>query len=212
MYGLTRGVATLVGVAAAGVLLWLASQLDMDVTGDYWGAVGLAAAAGLAMALMQIAGGWTKWGLPRVTGPVFLLGFVPALVAGGLVLLYAQPDSGSFGAGWAGDLGFAYLADDLEAVVLPIALVIGLAFGVTFDTSGRRVAADEAVVASDRRDDAYDRRDYAPEDADEPTLAERRAVAPGEVDRDRDGVPDRDEEYAVTGNAEDGSRRRFLRR
>ena len=127
-------------------------------------------------------------------GPVFLLGFLPALVAGGLVLLYAQPDSGSFGARWASDLGFAYLADDLEAVVLPIAaLVIRLAFGVTFDTSGRRVAADEAVVASDRRDDASDRRDYAPEDADEPTLAERRAVAPGEVDRDRDGVPDRDE-------------------
>ena len=67
MYGLTRGTMTLIGVAAAGALLWLASQVEADANGDYWARMALLAGAGLVMALSQLLGGWTKWGWPRLS-------------------------------------------------------------------------------------------------------------------------------------------------
>ena len=145
MYGLTRGTMTLIGVAAAGFLAWVASQVDRDTSGGYWTFVALLAAAGLVIALSQLLGGWTKWGWPRISGSVFLLGFLPALVAGGLVLLSEQPDEGATGTGLAGDVGAAGLADDLAAVVPAIAFGLGLVFGLVFDTTGPRRARDVEV-------------------------------------------------------------------
>jgi hypothetical protein len=175
MYGLTRGTTTLIGAAAAGLLIWLASQFDIDSTnGDYWAWVGFLAGAGLVMALSQLLGGWTKWGWPRISASVLLLGFVPALVAGGLVILHAQPDGG-FGQGWAADIGVDELADDLIAVLPAITFALGLIFGFTFDTTGPRVAdVDEEERRVPRR---YDERV-----AEEPLTAERTAG------RDRDVV------------------------
>jgi hypothetical protein len=212
MYGMTRGVTTLIGVAGAGCLVWLAAQLDPDVTGEYWALIGLVAAAGLALSLSQLVGGWTKWGRPQVTGAVFLLGFVPALVAGGLVLLHAQPDSGDFASGWAGDLGLGGLADDLAEVVLPIAFGIGLVFGMTFDTAGRRVVAADEEVAEGRPVHVGPLPGYASTDTDEPVTAEREAVASGDVERDHERVGEHDDDYAVAGPARDRPRRSFLRR
>jgi hypothetical protein len=175
MYGLTRGTMTLIGAGAAGLLIWLASQFDIDGTnGDYWTWVGFLAGAGLVMALSQLLGGWTKWGWPRISASVFLLGFLPALVAGGLVILHAQPDGG-FGQGWAGDIGIDGLADDLIAVLPAIAFALGLAFGLTFDTTGPRIPE---VEEEDRR---VPRR-YDERVAEEPLTAERTAR------RDRDVV------------------------
>ena len=145
MYGLTRGMMTLIGVAAAGFLAWVASQVDRDTSGGYWTFVALLAAAGLVIALSQLLGGWTKWGWPRISGSVFLLGFLPALVAGGLVLLSEQPDEGATGTGLAGDVGAAGLADDLAAVVPAIAFGLGLVFGLVFDTTGPRRPRDVEV-------------------------------------------------------------------
>ena len=88
MYGLTRATLTLIGAAAAGALLWLATAIlprtfaDASV-GDYWAAFGIVALGGLVIALSQLLGGWTKWGWPRVSGNVFLLGFLPVLIASG---------------------------------------------------------------------------------------------------------------------------------
>jgi hypothetical protein len=200
MRGMTRGTVTLLGVGVAGFLLWLASQFDADATGEYWAGIGLVAAAGLTMALSQLLGGWTKWGLPRLSGAVFVLGFLPVLVVGGLEVLHAQPDSGSFGAGWAGDLGLGDLAADLEAVVPAIAFAIGLVFGITFDTADR-----PARVLDEPVDGVPDRREYVEPvavprgaDADEPTVAERRAVSAGVVERGPDGMEeDRDEAAAA---------------
>src|SRR5215211_7652049 len=173
MYGVTRAVATLVGAAAAGFLLWLGTQVfdvQLQATGsseDYWAFVGLAAAAGLVLALSQIAGGWTKWGLPRVSLPVLVLGFLPALVVGGLVLLASQP-SGGWGRGEANDLvntlGVDGLAHDLGMVFPAIALGLGLLLGLVFDTAGSR----RVLVA---RDDERA--------ADEPTTAERAGAYDG---------------------------------
>lgn len=157
MYGLTRGMFTLIGAAGVGILLWLASQLDLDETGAYWAWAGLLAAAGLAAALSQLLGGWTKWGWPRVSRSVFLLGFVPAFVVGVLVLAHAQPDPGAVGTGWAGDIGLGTVADDLaDSVLAAIAFGLGLAFGLTFDTTGPRVrtiAHDEPPVIERAEDE-----------------------------------------------------------
>jgi hypothetical protein len=181
MYGATRAIATLIGVAAAGFLLWFASQvLDIEFrfggsAGEYWAFVGLAAAAGLVIALSQVLGGWTKWGVPRVSVPVLLVGFLPALVAGGLVLIATQP-----GGGWnvdratdiAGEVGAATVVDDLGALFPVIALGIGLVLGLVFDTAGsprfvrteydertadEAVAAEQAEAADGRREPAMSR-------------------------------------------------------
>lgn len=155
MYGLTRGTMTLAGAAGAGILLWFASQLDTGATGEYWAAVGLVAVAGLMMALSQLLGGWTKWGWPRVSAAVFLLAFVPVLVVGGLVLLHIQPDSDSFGAGWAGDLGAEGLADDLAELWPAIAFAVGLVFGLSFDTTGPGVRELTVEQLEERRRRGY---------------------------------------------------------
>ena len=176
MYGLTRGTITLIGAAAAGLLIWLASQFDIDTTnGDYWALIGLLAGAGLVMAVSQLLGGWTKWGWPRISASVLLLGFLPALVAGGLMILHAQPDGG-WGQGWAADIGVDGLADDLIAVLPAIAFALGLIFGFTFDTTGPRIPdvdEEDRRVAPRRHDERV---------AEEPLTAERTAR------RDRDVV------------------------
>jgi hypothetical protein len=215
MYGLTRGTVTLLGVVGAGVLLWLASQMDADSLEGYWAFVGLTAAAGLTMALSQLLGGWTKWGWPRISGSVFLLGFLPGLVAGGLVLLARQPDDSAWGTGWAEDLGAGGLAGDLTAVLPAVAFGLGLLFGFTFDTSGPRVREVDVV---DERDEVRRERYVAPADAraaDEPVAAERREPAEPAVDRDADGVDDREQQVVGAGAFDGGRttrRRRFFDR
>jgi hypothetical protein len=166
MFGVTRGVATLVGAAVAGVLLWFATQVGAEASGEYWATYGLVAAAGLAMALSQILGGWTKWGWPRFSLGVFLLGFVPVLVAGLWVLLARQPADWGNTSNWSRDLGIGGLVADLGNILPAIAFGLGLTFGLSFDTAGprRAVAARDEVVERDVRTDA-----------DEPLTADRTA-------------------------------------
>ena len=170
MYGLTRAGTTLIGAGVAGVLVWLATQVDRDTNSGYWSFVGLLAAAGLVLALSQLLGGWTKWGLPRVSAHVFLLAFVPSLVVGGWVLLAAQPDSNWFGdtaENWAGDVGLGGVLEDVAELVGALAVGLGALFGFTFDTTGPRIRrAAPAVQTADERL------------ADEPLTAERTAREP----------------------------------
>src|SRR5215204_1181260 len=156
MYGLTRATLTLIGVAAAGVLLWLATQILPDdpsgtSTGEYWTAFGVVAAGGFVIALSQLLGGWTKWGWPRISGNVFLLGFLPALVAGGWILADQEPGEAWLGRhvrGWTDDLGLEGLVSDLGLMIPAIAFGIGLVFGLTFDTAGPRTARTRGVPAA----------------------------------------------------------------
>lgn len=145
MQGLTRGAMTLLGVVVAGFLIWWgASALpgEGDPTiGEFWWAAGLIATAGLIMALSQLLGGWTKWGWPRVSGKVFLLGFLPALIAGGWVVVAAEPGDhwlGSHVRDWSDDIGLENLVGDLVKAWPALAFGVGLAFGFTFDTTGPR--------------------------------------------------------------------------
>src|SRR5215210_8107195 len=139
MYGLTRGTITLFGAGVAGLLIWLATQVDEGTNGGYWSVYGLLAAAGLTMAFSQILGGWTKWGWPRLSLNVFLLAFIPVLIAAGWVLAATQPDPNWFrghARGWSSDLSIQGLVRDLGEYVPVLAFGVGLVFGFTFDTSG----------------------------------------------------------------------------
>jgi hypothetical protein len=161
MYGLTRGVVTLLGVGVAGFLVWLATQINDSSTGGYWAVYGIVAAAGLTMALTQLLGGWTKGRVPKISANVFLLAFIPTLIAAGWVVVAHQPHPNwarNHVMSWSGDIGITGLVHDLAEYVSVLAFGIGLVFGYSFDTSlpatqrpvgrGRR-AADETPAAGD---------------------------------------------------------------
>jgi len=149
---MTRATLTLIGVAAAGLLLWLGLQISpiRASVGEYWAAVGLFAAAGLSMALSQLLGGWTKWGWPRVSGNVFLIGFLPALIAGGWVVAAGEPGDEWLGGhvrAWSDDIGIDGPVDDLPQVIPALAFGVGLVLGLTFDTTGPRVRKSQPAAA-----------------------------------------------------------------
>ena len=187
MIGITRGISTLAGAAVAGVLLWFATQVGTQTTAEYWSTYGLIAAAGLTMALSQILGGWTKWGWPRFSLGVFLIGFLPVLVAGGWVLLARQPADWMNTSNWSRDLSIFGVVNDLGNILPAIAFGIGLTFGFSFDTAGprREVVTEERV------------REERVSDADAPLTADRGAyptpvtTADTTRDADADGYPDR---------------------
>jgi hypothetical protein len=178
MYGLTRGAVTLMGAGVAGLLIWLGTQINDESTGGYWAVYGLIAAAGLTMALSQLLGGWTKWGWPRLSINVFLLAFIPALIAAGWVVIGHQPHPNWFRnhvLNWSSDIGILGPVRDLAEYVAVLAFGIGLVFGFSFDTSG---PALDRPIGRRRRTAAA-----APGDEDAPLTA----------DSDRDGAVARED-------------------
>jgi hypothetical protein len=185
MYGLTRGTVTLLGAAVAGLLVWLATQVNDKSTGGYWAVYGLIAAAGLVMALSQLVGGWTKGGLPRLAINVFLLAFIPTLIAAGWVIVAHQPHPNWFRnhvLSWSSDISILGLVRDLVEYVSVLAFGIGLILGFSFDTAApaqhgafgrrRRAAAvpaggaaapttDDDATAPTAREEAAAREDSA---------------------------------------------------
>jgi hypothetical protein len=161
---LVRGLFTLLGVVAAGFLIWLATIFDLDATGEFWAAMGLLAAAGFVLGISQLLGGWTKWGLPIVSPGVFLFGFLPALILGGGILL-ATRDTGQGTrdtvSGWAQDLGIESFVQDMSLFQGAIALAIGLVFSFVFDTAGprREYVAERTTTVPDEDVHDYERRE-----------------------------------------------------
>lgn len=209
--GIVRALFTLAGVAGAGLLLWLAQLFNLDEASGFWVAAGIVAAAGMALGLSQLFGGWTKWGWPTMSPMMFLLAFIPTLVVGGILLLAWQPDGGE-GQEFANDvistLGVGGLVDALEPFMWVVPLVIGLVFSFTFDTTGPRtriVDTDgtvlrERVVTHDREavpdedvhdyrgdDDRRDDGSVAEELRERDRLQATRTTTDGDtrVDRDR---------------------------
>ena len=201
MQGLTRGAMTLLGVFVAGFLIWWgASALpdEGDATiGEFWWAAGLIAAAGLIMALSQLLGGWTKWGLPRISGSVFLLGFLPALIAGGWVVVAGEPGDhwlGSHVRSWSDDIGLESVVGDLMKAWPALAFGVGLAFGLMFDTTGPRT---EPVRWRGRRAVGAAAGEPAPEPRDSEPDDRRARIREGETPQPeappRSGEPPREE-------------------
>jgi hypothetical protein len=179
--GPARALLTLLGAAAAGLLAWLTTTIGHGSNAGYWAAYGLLAAAGLVLALTQLLGGWTKWGRPRLSVPVFLVAFLPALAAAAWVLALHQPDANWFrghALGWSADLGIRGIVDSLGGVLGVLAFGAGLLFGLSFDTSGPEPVVPEAPVAAPASEAPVDERaeefDYAA--ADEPLTRDREVV------------------------------------
>jgi hypothetical protein len=197
MIGVTRGISTLAGAAVAGILLWFATQIGAETSGEYWATYGLIAAAGLTMALSQILGGWTKWGWPRFSLGVFTLGFLPVLVAGAWVLLARQPADWMNTSNWSRDLGIFGVVADLGNILPAIAFGIGLVFGLAFDTSGRQ----RELVEHDTRHDVRA--------TDEPLTADRGPYAAPPTVPVVGLSEDRDDDRSVTTRTTPAEERRI---
>jgi hypothetical protein len=153
MYGLTRATTTLVFSAAAGLLIWLATQISNDQIGGYWARVGLVAGAGLLMALSQLLGGWTKWGWPRLSIAVFITAFIPVAIVSLWIVLAGEPGSGWFHnhvMSWSRDIHVSGLVTDFLYYIPVLAFGTGLVFGFSFDTTGPVVRDRDVVVERDR--------------------------------------------------------------
>lgn len=201
MYGLTRATTTLVFSAAAGLLIWLATQITNDHVGGYWARVGLVAGAGLLMALSQLLGGWTKWGWPRLSIAVFITAFIPVAIVSLWIVLAGEPGSGWFHnhvMSWSRDIHVSGLVTDFLYYIPVLAFGTGLVFGFSFDTTGpvvrdRDVIVDrhrEAAPVSGRRG-LFGRRTTTPtatdgRAADEPLTADRDTTTTTSTDRTRD--------------------------
>ena len=142
--GPARALMTLLGVGVAGLLAWLTTTFSDTSTGGYWAASGILAGAGLVLALSQLLGGWTKWGRPNFSLSVFLLAFVPTLVAAGWILLFHQPHSTLFRGhitDWSSSIGIDAFVNDMGGNLLTVlAFALGLVFGFCFDTTRARPA------------------------------------------------------------------------
>jgi hypothetical protein len=160
---LVRGLFTLLGVAAAGFLVWLATLFDLGSTSEYWAAMGILVGAGAALGLSQLFGGWTKWGLPILSPGVFLLGFLPTLIVVGGILLATRPTGQGTQdevAGWISDIGLGGLAEDLMVFQGVLAFGLGIVLSFIFDTTGPRSRViDRETTIPDEDVHDYERRD-----------------------------------------------------
>jgi len=175
MYGLTRATTTLLAAGVAGLLIWIATQIDSTTVGGFWAVYGLIAGAGLVMALSQLLGGWTKWGWPHLAVTFLLTAFIPIAVVSLWIVLAAEPGNGWFHRhvlSWSGDIHVRGLVESLTQYVSVVAFGLGLVFGFSFDTTGPR-ARDRDVVVDDGAA------------ADEPLTADRGAT---ETAHDREVV------------------------
>ena len=190
-----RGLMTLIGVAAAGFLVWLASTFDLGTTGEYWSAMAILAGAGAILGVSQLVGGWTKWGAPTISPGVLLLAFLPTLVAVGGILVATRPtgtEEGEDVAGWIRDIGLGGLAEDLIVFQGVLAFGLGIVFSFMFDTRGPRsrgIEERETVVPDE---EVHDYRAEEEVVTDDETVVRERAVPAGTVDEDRTVVERRD--------------------
>ncbi|HEY7004474.1 MAG TPA: hypothetical protein VH281_09345 [Gaiellaceae bacterium] len=179
---LVRALFTLLGVAVAGFLLWVAQLPDASTTNGFWSAMGIIAGAGLVLGISQLLGGWTKWGLPHLSPGVFLFAWVPTAIVVGWVMMVVQPENGWYQdklQSWSSSIGVEDFVRELGTWPGALALGLGIVTAFTFDTTGPRVAESREVVERAVPDEDvhdYERPDVVvsgtPEStsADEPTM------------------------------------------
>jgi hypothetical protein len=154
MFGVRKALMLLAGAGAAGVLVWVATQVmgtTIGSAGEYWAVMGLLAAAGFVLAALHMLGRAGGGMAPHLSPTAFVLGFLPVLVVGGFIVWYGQP-SGGWLVGdthsFASNIGVGGLVSDLTRLLPVFPLGVGLVLGLTFD------ALPRPVVAERRRDTA----------------------------------------------------------
>ena len=167
LYDTARGLTTLAAAGGAGVLLWVATLVGQHTAGRFWAEMGIVSGAGLAIALSQVIGGWTKGLRLRLSPSTFVLAFVPVLIVVGWILMASQPGHGWHEgtiASWSAGLGISGLIHDLALWHGVLAFGFGLVLGLSFDsvpalapavleapvpaaTPMERTAVDEPVTA-----------------------------------------------------------------
>jgi hypothetical protein len=113
------------GIAAAGALMWVASRVEGASTWRYWAVLGLLAAGGLAFALTQRTayGAWAE-----VTPLGFLLAFVVAVICIGWIAVAGQPHPNWFRdhvLSWSGDIGIRGFVESMTTYVSVMAFGFG---------------------------------------------------------------------------------------
>jgi hypothetical protein len=195
MYGLTRGIATVLAAAVAGFLLWIAAAwVDGAGTGPYWARMGLVAAAGLVMALAQLVGGWTKGRRPTLAPGMLLVAFLPVLICAGWVLAFSAPNSAwaqHHVSAWSGDIGIRDVVQNFRMFAGVLAFGIGLVFGFCFDTPVSRALPPQPVEETATAHRPVEETVPAERPEDEPIAAERRAAPADdrELEREPEGEP-----------------------
>jgi hypothetical protein len=139
---MTRALAMLTASAAAGALLWAASRVHRDTTAGYWAEIGILAVAGLVVAIGRLAGSGVT-GRIRIAFAALTFGFLPALVAGGWMLLASQPNGSSLQhhiLAWSGDIHVSSVVQTLVVYAPVIAFGLGLLLGLVFERAAAQVA------------------------------------------------------------------------
>ena len=162
-----RGLMTLIGAAVAGFLIWLAHYPNIHATRGFWGAMGLIAAAGFALGLSQLFGGWTKFGWPKISLAVLLLGWLPTAVTVGWIGLALQPSNGWQEGrldNWSSSLGIGGFVHDFAPFLPALALGFGIVTAFVFDTTGPRTRRVDVTTPPRRTVPDEDVHDYRHED------------------------------------------------
>ena len=185
LYDATRGLTTLAAAGGAGVLLWVATLVGQHTDGRFWAEMGIVAGAGLAIALSQVIGGWTKGLRLRISPSTFLLAFLPVLIVVGWILMASQPGHGWYEGtfvSWSRDAGILGLVHDLALWHGVLAFGFGLVLGLSFDTVPAPMVAPEPMAAPIPASRTTGRSTPV----NEPVTAERREVGTARSGRPRE--------------------------
>jgi hypothetical protein len=137
----------LLGIGAAGVLIWIATRVTGDSTWRYWATLGILAGAGLAFALTQRTayGAWSE-----VTPVGFLVALVVAVICVGWIAAVGEPHSNWFRnhfSSWSGDLGIKNFVGRMTQYVSVLAFGFGALLASAPGAVRRTRPAPAPVVA-----------------------------------------------------------------
>ncbi len=137
----------LLGIGAAGALIWIATRIGGDATWRYWAVLGVLAGAGLAFALTQRTayGAWAE-----VTRLGFLVALVVAVVSVGWIAAVGEPHANWFRdhfSSWSSDLGIRSFVEHMASYVSVMAFGLGALLASAPGAVRRTRPAPAAAVA-----------------------------------------------------------------
>lgn len=144
----------LIGSALAGLLVWTAAQIKTEYNGGYWAVLGVLAAGGLVLGLARLFTVRGR-GTMILSRPTFGLGFLPALVVGGWVLIAAQPHGNWFRGHvrrWSTNIDVGSVVHDLGNYAPVLAFGLGVLLAFALDRVFAPVATPPAAAPSRERD------------------------------------------------------------